>query len=460
MKKLFTLIVASLLAISTFAVEEDGSLNPMKDFTHWSLAINGGISQFDGDCYQRHNQMLSSSYLLWTVGIEAEYSFNPAWGVILNFQYMPYQGHTNKSFGKRYFRGNMYNVHAMGSINVLNLFGQYRKSAKWAWYINGGLGFTFYDAVSRFEDDYEPTGTEEKTGDIELKDMRCFSFPVGTQVEYNINKYLAVGLSAYYRFHSKDNFEAENYTHGTMNDGEFYATASLRVKFAPNKKEGGHVRNVSMYDYRKACTNENQRNTTVGALDSLAQRLDSLEGRVKALEDTMNNNVLPRLAAIEHEFETEPDEDGDGVPDFRDREPNTPQGSFVNYWGESVGSCCDKVEQIAELIGLGIDYDMSVYFDFDKSYITSAGRDNIAKAAKKLKEDPELQVELRGYCDFPGKQDYNLKLSQTRVDNVAKELKEKYGIDASRISVTPKGRLQNPPLKEAKNRRCDFYFHK
>lgn len=465
MKRFFTSIVAMLAVVSAFAVEADGTLHPTKDFAHWSIAVNGGVSQFDGDAYQRHNQLLSSSYVMWTAGIDVEYSFNPAWGVILNFQYMPYQGFTNKHRvilpdGSRsagnYFRGNMYALSAMGSLNVLNIFGQYRKSAKWAWYINGGLGFTFYDAKNKPQEDKDDSRATV------MKDMRCMSFPVGTQVEYNINKWLAVGLSAYYRFHSKDNFEAENYTNGTMNDGEFYGTASLRVKFCePKKRVGGHVRNIAMYDYRKLRRGEMD-------ASELNQKLDSLEKRVKALEDTMANNVLPRIAELEKQHSTEPDEDGDGVPDFRDREPNTPKGAFVNYWGESLPrdeegkNCCEDVKHIKEVLrqmGAGIDYDMSVYYAFDKSELTKTAKDNIAKAAQKLKDDPDVKVELRGYCDFPGKADYNLKLSNRRVEVVKNELISKYGIDESRISMTGKGKLENPPRADLKNRRCDFYFY-
>ncbi|MBQ1651315.1 MAG: hypothetical protein II056_02715, partial [Paludibacteraceae bacterium] len=39
------------------------------------------------------------------------------------------------------------------------------------------------------------------------------------------------------------------------------------------------------------------------------------------------------------------------------------------------------------------------------------------------------------------------------------ELISKYGIDESRISMTGKGKLENPPRADLKNRRCDFYFY-
>ena len=86
---------------------------------------------------------------------------------------------------------------------------------------------------------------------------------------------------------------------------------------------------------------------------------------------------------------------------------------------------------------------MSVYFAFDKSNLDAKARKNIDKAIQKLNENPEMKVELRGYCDFPGSNNYNLKLSEKRV----------------RIAVQAQGALANPPKAELKNRRCDFFFY-
>ncbi len=482
MKKILTLIATALFAVSVFAAEEKDSnktddsgavnvttneegkiLHPFKDYSHWSLTVNGGLSQFDGDAKQRYNQLLSSSHIMWTVGIDVEYSFNPAWGLILGFQYMPYQGYTSTTdYGKNYFRGNMYTIQLMGSMNVLNLFGQYRKSWRWAWYINGGLGFTFYDSKTQRDGDQGDSPMKPQ----DVKSGRAMSFPIGTQVEYNITKCFALGINAYYRFSNKDNYEGEHYTKGTMNDGEFYATISARVKFLEKKREGGHMRNITMYEFN---------NMQSGKGVNYQDQIDSLKRRVKAIEDTLEHHVFVRLDSLEHYHATTPDDDEDGVPNFRDREPNTPKGSFVNYWGESIkmpenNNCMEEIEKLRKEIGANpsgatvgsdsnIDYDMSVYFDFDKYNLTSKAKKNVELAAKKMQENPNYKVELRGYCDFPGRADYNMKLSNNRVETVKNELVNKYGIDSSRISMTGKGKMDNPPKKEDKNRRCDFYFY-
>ena len=477
MKKIFALLsVLSILSIPAFSAEEavvtsleqetaevasaeenTRILNDFKDFTHWSLSLNVGMSQFDGDVTQIYNHIFSASKVSWTIGLEAEYTWNPVWGLLLNFQYMPYQGTTSSAeWGKNEFKGNMYAPSLMASINMFNLFSQYRKSAAWNLYLNAGVGLIWYECINTPVEGSAPgQKTPQGIGKNGSEYGTSISIPLGLNLEYNINKYLAVGLGAYYRVTNKDNFEGEAYTKGTMNDGQFYVNANIRVKFQDENKVGGHMRNLSMREYRELVTGEK----------GLVQDIDSLKKRVKALEDTVSNNILPRIQKLEDYNAVTPDDDNDGVANFRDREPNTPKGAFVNYWGESIPQeaigCCDEVKQVFSALGIdpSVNYDESVYYGFDKYKVDSKAKKNIEKVVAKLNADAELKVEIRGYCDYPGSNDYNLKLSQKRVEAVKAEL-IKAGIDESRITTQPQGKLPNPPKAEQKNRRCDFFFSK
>lgn len=442
--------------VESIETETTKILNDFKDFSHWSLSLNVGMSQFDGDVKQQYDQILSASKVSWTIGLEAEYTWNPVWGLLLNFQYMPYQGVTGSTeWGRNSFKGNMYSPSLMASINLFNLFSQYRKSAAWNLYLNAGVGLVWYECISTPVEGSAPgLNTPKGIGQDGEGYGTSITIPLGINVEYNINKHLAVGLSGYYRMTNKDNFEGEHYTKGTMNDGQFYVAANLRVKFLQDR-EGGHMRNISMYEYRQLVSGEK----------SFQDDLDSLKRRVKVLEDTVANNILPRIQALEDYNAVTPDDDNDGVPNFRDREPNTPKGAFVNFWGESIPQdavgCCDEVREVFSALGIdpSVDYNLSVYYSFDSSNLTAKAKKNIEKVVEKLKADPELKVELRGYCDFPGSNNYNLKLSQKRVDIVKSEL-VKAGIEEARITAQAQGQLPNPPKAEQKNRRCDFFFSK
>ncbi len=96
-----------------------------------------------------------------------------------------------------------------------------------------------------------------------------------------------------------------------------------------------------------------------------------------------------------------------------------------------------------------------VHFDFNKYNIRPGDAAVLDEAAATLQANPNVTVNVNGYCDAIGSVDYNLKLSQKRADAVANYLEEK-GISASRLIThgygktdfvatndTPEGRAQN-----------------
>lgn len=152
------------------------------------------------------------------------------------------------------------------------------------------------------------------------------------------------------------------------------------------------------------------------------------------------------------------DSDGDGVPDYLDKEPNTPAGARVNAAGMTLDSDGDgtpdhldkcpflpgpastngcPVEEIRE----EIDYMkkaiqdgyVNVYYAFDSDkplgYSVSAAQ----YVSNFLKRNPGVSVEVKGYADELGPEDYNMKLSERRAKAVY-DLLVASGVDASRLS--------------------------
>jgi outer membrane protein OmpA-like peptidoglycan-associated protein/tetratricopeptide (TPR) repeat protein len=102
----------------------------------------------------------------------------------------------------------------------------------------------------------------------------------------------------------------------------------------------------------------------------------------------------------------------------------------------------------------------NVFFDFDKSTLKPESFVELQQLVKLLKENPNLKVEISGHTDNVGNDDYNLKLSQARADEVKNYL-VKQGIDENRIIA--KGYGKNRPIADnnteegkAKNRRTEF----
>jgi peptidoglycan-associated lipoprotein len=98
----------------------------------------------------------------------------------------------------------------------------------------------------------------------------------------------------------------------------------------------------------------------------------------------------------------------------------------------------------------------TVYFDFDKSTLTSAATSALAQNATCLKKT-DMPVSLVGRADSRGTTEYNMALSDRRAQSVRDYLK-RTGIAATRLSVVPRGALDATGTNEtgwAKDRRVD-----
>ena len=152
------------------------------------------------------------------------------------------------------------------------------------------------------------------------------------------------------------------------------------------------------------------------------------------------------------------DSDGDSVSDYLDKEPNTPTGARVGFNGVTLDSDSDgtpdhldkcpfipgpsstagcPVEEIKEQV----DYlrkaindgFVNVYFGFDSykplAYSVSAA----SYVANFLQKNPGVKLEVKGYADELGGDDYNIKLSEKRAIAVF-DILVAAGIDPSRLT--------------------------
>lgn len=96
-----------------------------------------------------------------------------------------------------------------------------------------------------------------------------------------------------------------------------------------------------------------------------------------------------------------------------------------------------------------------VHFDFNKYNIRPGDAAVLDEATATLKEHPNVTVDVNGYCDSVGSEDYNLRLSDKRANSVVDYL-EKAGIPSNRLmphgygktnfvatNSTAEGRAQN-----------------
>ena len=103
---------------------------------------------------------------------------------------------------------------------------------------------------------------------------------------------------------------------------------------------------------------------------------------------------------------------------------------------------------------------MRVYFDYDKSELTSSARKALEDNARCIQEKGFTKVKIEGHADERGSTEYNLALGQRRADSVKKYLTN-LGVSSSALRTISYGEEQ--PLENgageaiwSKNRRAEL----
>lgn len=457
-----------------------GLCGQQKSLNHWSFTIEVGCNKFDGDVKQSYNDIIPNSKTKVSLGASSEYTINPIWGIGTEFYYLPLRAVSpNYSFSSTMFHLNPY-----VSVDILNLFGM--PHSRWGVWTSLGGGIAHYNSTLYKND--------QKFD--EIKDGWALTVPVGLSIEYNISKSFALGLKIEYRSHNKDNLEGTNKKEadggenfkGVTNDFVSLGTLMLRWKAGKNSiKE--HVRNIDPdIKYKEL----------LAIANGAKSKADSTE---KKLKDSGIDDLRPKVDQISKTIADGPDDDKDGVPNYRDKEPNTPKGSIVDFYGRTIpgfeakgpygnainsndmyyfksdGTDSDNdgvpdnrdkepntprntpVDFWGRTIGLNeINGFGSVFFDFDKTNLDAEAMKTIESVAEKMKSIPTLMVEIRGYCDYLGSSQYNKELSLRRSLKVKAELVYMYGISPSRIITNGRGKILEPKSAYRFNRRCNFLF--
>jgi OOP family OmpA-OmpF porin len=110
---------------------------------------------------------------------------------------------------------------------------------------------------------------------------------------------------------------------------------------------------------------------------------------------------------------------------------------------------------------------LHVNFDFDKSNLTKADEADLKKAIDFVSKYRGAKVELEGYTDDKGTEQYNQKLSERRAEAVRQYLIKEGAVDKARISARGYGKSRpvapnktkdgkDNPEGRAENRRVEI----
>ena len=100
----------------------------------------------------------------------------------------------------------------------------------------------------------------------------------------------------------------------------------------------------------------------------------------------------------------------------------------------------------------------SVLYDVDDWKVSEGEMQKVKAIARVMKDNPDVKILAVGFADYSGSDQYNMKLSERRANEVKRLLVKKYGIDEDRIQTDYKGKsVAFGDIQYALNRRVSFY---
>lgn len=118
-----------------------------------------------------------------------------------------------------------------------------------------------------------------------------------------------------------------------------------------------------------------------------------------------------------------------------------------------------QVERVGEGIKLTLG-ENAVRFDFNKATLTPAAKANLDKLVPVFTEYKDTDINIYGYTDSKGTDEYNLKLSEQRAASVKEYLASK-GLNATRFTTVGLGEIDpigdnETDAGRSQNRRVEF----
>jgi OOP family OmpA-OmpF porin len=175
----------------------------------------------------------------------------------------------------------------------------------------------------------------------------------------------------------------------------------------------------------------------------------------------VNRNVGEARFRLGNYFGQNRDNDKDGILDVNDKCPN--EAETKNGYMDEDG-CPDK-KPMPQFEAAGAKLVLQgVNFKTASAELLPESMEILDKVAEGLVDNPEVEIEIRGYTDNVGRVSSNQKLSEARANSVMQYLISK-GVAASRMTAAgygPKDPVapNDTPEGRAQNRRIEFYRSK
>ena len=380
----FTLLLCIVYLSTNFIFSQDSIVEHPKDrYDQWSLALDAGINKPTRNFTTGYYTGLFDGYHL---NGTLRYMFNHKIGIGGNLSFGRIEpGSNSLPFGSEYISVNLQTYVNLGRILKFEDFAE-RLNLQF----HAGMGYMnlYFDDISPFSDIND--GFSFTTGD----DLAVVV--AGLRPQYKLSSkfalYMDVSVNGTIRQNMTfDGFTNESDTQRPQRFDQLQApmyTTSLGLQFYIGKEE----EHADWY-----------------IKDEQPDPLDRLEKKLVMLQNAKK------------------DTDGDGVSDYVEQK-NDLKGN------ENVVLYEDMIDENVE--------NLYVYFDFDVKTPERYSIPEIYDLKKLLDRFTDTRVELIGYADEIGSEDYNNRLSYERAKSV-KELLVEFGIAPDRIDITSGGEVDN-----------------
>jgi len=432
-----------------------------------ALGLKGGVATYFGDVDDQQ------------IGPYGGLSFEVWFAQRFSLGLLGYLGYHQAEKNNYYFENRIYGLAALAKIRP---FGKAVVSP----YVAGGIEGYLHDPKDK-------DGNRLPNNEAESYEKERIGIPVGGGLSFFLNENISLDIEGLYHFSMTD--WLDDLTGGDYTDR--YLTASLGLSFhfgKPKDTDGDGIIDKLDLDPLRAEDIDGFKDGD-GAPD-----LDNDEDGVLDFQDMAPLKPEDKDGFEDNDGVPDPDNDEDGILDVDDQEPDAAEDidNFQDTDGapdpdndqdnildaddqcpgtdETVASgidtketyndyedsdgCPDKKPEIAVEKGEAIVLE-GVYFATGSAYLTANSAFILDKVVRTLKENPEIEVEIRGYTDNTGSYETNMQLSQRRADAVKIYLLNK-GIDAARIRTRgygPENPIAPNTTREgrAKNRRIEFF---
>jgi outer membrane protein OmpA-like peptidoglycan-associated protein len=416
MKKITSLLCAVILSAFVFSIsaqENDQTVvNKNKSKNNWFISVGGGVSVLQGE--QDHQKPV-----LDRLGYSGELSlgkwFNPYFGARLQatvgalkgFNYVDYKG------GVYYLADRTTSLNPIGYNN--GDWGKIKRVDDGFWQ-EFNYGSATFDLMANLTNLFRGYAGEKNIIDVipylgggYIHAVASPTNPthdglagkVGARVNFNLGSKFAIYLEPQAVFAST---ELDGYEGNRIID--IFGNLLVGIQFNINKDFSTPAESLSReeIDYLNSKINENR---------FLIENHQTILERQQNLIDKLDKKSNERDKALQQQHQTST---------------------------TSSAAASDK---------LFPDY---IYFALNSAAIPTAEQNKIKEVVNYLNANPGSKLLLIGYADkLTGNNSYNLKLSRSRVEAVADELKQQ-GISSNRLIIEWKGDKEQPFAQNAWNR--------